>query len=216
MDNIGTLLLQSTAETLWMVAVAAPACVLAGLMLGMLLVATAPGGVRPSAAVHQVIAAITNLARSVPFLILIVVLLPVTRMLVGTSIGTAAAIVPLVLGGIPYAARLSEAALLEVDPELVLAVTTMGASPCALMLKVYLPEALPGLIRAFTVLTITIVNFSAMAGVVGGGGLGDLAIRFGYQRFRPEILAGTVLVLVVLVQSLQWSGNLVAQRLDRR
>ncbi len=216
MNDIGELLLQSTGETLWMVGIAAPMCALAGLVLGLLLVATAPRGVAPSPALHQLLAAITNLARSIPFLILIVLLLPVTRMLVGTSIGTAAAIVPMVLGGIPYAARLSEAALLEVDPELILAVTTMGATARELMLKVYLPEALPGLIRAFTVLTITIVNFSAMAGVVGGGGLGDLAIRFGYQRFRPDVLTGTVLVLVVMVQSLQWGGNLVARRLDRR
>lgn len=216
MNDIGAMLLDSTGETLWMVGVASLVCALAGLVLGLLLVATAPRGVAPSPVLHQALAAVTNLARSIPFLILIVLLLPVTRMLVGTSIGTAAAIVPLVLGGIPYAARLSEAALLEVDPELILAVTTMGATPCELMLKVYLPEALPGLIRALTVLTITIVNFSAMAGVVGGGGLGDLAIRFGYQRFRPDVLAGTVLVLVVLVQSLQWGGNLVARRLDRR
>jgi D-methionine transport system permease protein len=145
-----------------------------------------------------------------------VLLLPVTRLLVGTSIGTWAAIVPLVIGGIPYAARLSEAALLEVNPELAQAVRAMGATTTQLMTKVYLPEALPSLFRAFTVLTITMINFSAMAGAVGGGGLGDLAIRYGYQRFRLDVLLGTVLVLIVMVQSVQFAGNTLAQKLDRR
>jgi ABC-type methionine transport system permease subunit len=149
-------------------------------------------------------------------LILIVVLLPFTRFLVGTSIGTAAAIVPLVLGGTPYAARLVEAALLDVDPGLVQAVLTLGASPSQAIWKVYLPEAVPGLIRAFTVLAITMINFSAMAGAVGGGGLGDLAIRYGYQRFRFDVLLWCCVILIVLVQLIQFSGNHLARRLDRR
>ena len=216
MNDIGALLLKGSLETLAMVGVAAPASAIVGLAIGLLLAATAAEGVAPNRAVHQMLAGLTNLTRSIPFLILIVVLLPVTRLFVGTSIGTSAAIVPLVLGGIPYAARLAEAALLEVEPGLVEALITMGASPRQILLKLYLPEALPGLIRAFTVLAITMVNFSAMAGVVGGGGLGDLAIRYGYQRFRIDVLIATVLVLVAMVQTIQVAGNRVARHLDRR
>jgi D-methionine transport system permease protein len=214
--NLISLLQQGTLETLLMVGVAAPVCAFLGLMAGVLLTATHPLGVAPSRWVHAILSAITNVSRSVPFLILIVLLLPLTRLLVGTSIGTWAAIVPLVIGGVPYAARLSEAALLDVDPELMQAVKAMGATTAQIMCKVYLPEALPGLFRAFTVLTITMINFSAMAGAVGGGGLGDIAIRYGYQRFRPDVLAGTVLILVVLVQTIQLGGNTLARRLDRR
>jgi D-methionine transport system permease protein len=214
--NLTTLLVQGTLETLLMVGVAAVVCALSGLLVGVLLTASHPLGVAPSWWLHGVLSAITNVSRSVPFLILIVLLLPLTRLLVGTSIGTWAAIVPLVIGGIPYAARLSEAALLEVDPGLVQAIRAMGASTAQIMHKVYLPEALPGLFRAFTVLTITMINFSAMAGAVGGGGLGDIAIRYGYQRFRPDVLVGTVVILVVLVQTIQIGGNTFARRLDRR
>ena len=214
--NLAALLQQGTLETLLMVGIAAPACALLGLLIGVLLTASHPLGAAPSPWLHRTLSAITNVSRSVPFLVLIVLLLPFTRLLVGTSIGTWASIVPLVIGGIPYAARLAEAALLEVDPELVQAIRAMGASTTQLMRKVYLPEALPSLFRAFTVLTITMINFSAMAGAVGGGGLGDLAIRYGYQRFRIDVLIGTVLILIVLVQAIQFGGNTLARRLDRR
>jgi ABC-type methionine transport system permease subunit len=216
LNNLGSLLEQGTLETLLMVGVAAPACALSGLLLGLLLTSSHPLGVAPSRALHQVLSAATNISRSVPFLVLIVLLLPLTRILVGTSIGTWAAIVPLVIGGIPYAARLVEAALLEVDPGLVQAGVVMGASVRQVMLKVYLPEALPGLLRAFTVLAITMINFSAMAGAVGGGGLGDIAIRYGYQRFRLDVLLGTVLILIVIVQGIQLGGNLLSEHFDRR
>lgn len=210
------LLEQGTMETLLMVGIAAPACALAGVLLGLVLVATRPDGLAPNALIYRLLSAITNITRSVPFLILIVLLLPLTRLLVGTSIGTWAAIIPLVLGGVPYAARLAEAALMEVDPGLIQAVSAMGATVPELLRKVYVPEALPGLLRAFTVLAITMINFSAMAGAVGGGGLGDLAIRYGYQRFRLDVLFGTVLVLILLVQLIQYAGNLLARRLDHR
>ncbi len=215
-SNLADLLQQGTLETLLMVGIAAPACALLGLLIGVLLTASHPLGAAPSPWLHRTLSAITNVSRSVPFLVLIVLLLPFTRLLVGTSIGTWASIVPLVIGGVPYAARLAEAALLEVDPELVQAIRAMGASTTQLMRKVYLPEALPSLFRAFTVLTITMINFSAMAGAVGGGGLGDLAIRYGYQRFRIDVLIGTVLILIVLVQAIQFGGNTLARRLDRR
>jgi D-methionine transport system permease protein len=209
-------LLMATWQTLEMVAVAVLFCVFFGLSLGSWLAITSPQGIAPSRTIHQLLAAFANISRSIPFLILIVLLLPFTRFLVGTSIGTAAAIVPLVIGGTPYAARLVEAALLDVDPGLIQAVVTLGASPAQAIWKVYLPEAIPGLIRAFTVLAITMINFSAMAGAVGGGGLGDLAIRYGYQRFRLDVLALCCIVLIVLVQLIQFAGNHLARQLDRR
>jgi ABC-type methionine transport system permease subunit len=199
-----------------MVAVSVLCCVIFGLAVGSCLAVTSPQGIAPSPEIHQVLAAFANISRSIPFLVLIVLLLPFTRLLVGTSIGTAAAIIPLVVGGTPYAARLVEAALLDVDPGLIQAVVTLGASPSQAVWKVYFPEAVPGLIRAFTVLAITMINFSAMAGAVGGGGLGDLAIRYGYQRFRLDVLLACCVILIVLVQVIQFSGNTLARRLDRR
>jgi ABC-type methionine transport system permease subunit len=209
-------LLAATLETLIMVAVSVLFCVMFGLAPGSWLAVSSPQGIAPSRTVHQLLAAFANVSRSIPFLVLIVLLLPFTRFLVGTSIGTAAAIIPLVVGGTPYAARLVEAALLDVDPGLVQAVITLGASPAQAVFKVYLPEAIPGLVRAFTVLAITMINFSAMAGAVGGGGLGDLAIRYGYQRFRLDVLVLCCIVLIVLVQTIQLGGNALARRLDRR
>ena len=210
------LIAEATLQTLVMVTVAVLLCVVFGLALGSWLAVTSPQGIVPSTAIHQVLAAIANVSRSIPFLILIVLLLPLTRFLVGTSIGTAAAVVPLVIGGTPYAARLVEAALLDVNPGLIQAVVTLGASPQQAVFKVYMPEAVPGLIRAFTVLAITMINFSAMAGAVGGGGLGDLAIRYGYQRFRIDVLALCCVILIVLVQGVQFAGNRLARHYDRR
>jgi len=177
-NSIMPALLAATLETLAMVGVSVSVCVAFGLTLGAGLAISSPQGIAPSR-VHQLLAAFANVSRSIPFLVLMVLLVPFTRFLVGTSIGTAAAIIPLVVGWTPYAARLVEAALLDVDTGLIQAVVTLGASPAQAVWKVYLPEAIPGLIRAFTVLAITMINFSAMAGVVGGGGLDDLAIRYG-------------------------------------
>jgi D-methionine transport system permease protein len=216
MTSMMPALLAATLETLIMVGVSVSLCVVLGLTLGSWLAVSSPQGIAPSRSVHQLLAAFANISRSIPFLVLIVLLLPFTRLLVGTSIGTAAAIIPLVVGGTPYAARLVEAALLDVDPGLIQAVVTLGASPAQAVWKVYLPEAIPGLIRAFTVLAITMINFSAMAGAVGGGGLGDLAIRYGYQRFRPDVLILCCVILIVLVQTIQFGGNALARRLDRR
>jgi len=207
---------EATLQTLVMVSVAVLFCVVFGMLLGSWLAITSPKGIAPAPVIHQALAAFANISRSIPFLILIVLLLPFTRFLVGSSIGTAAAIVPLVIGGTPYAARLVEAALLDVDPGLIEAAVTMGASPAQAVWKVYFPEAIPGLIRAFTVLAITMINFSAMAGAVGGGGLGDLAIRYGYQRFRLDVLAICCVILIVLVQLIQTTGNHLARHLDRR
>lgn len=214
--ELGPVFLEATLQTLIMVAAAVICSALFGLLLGAWLAVTSPLGIAPARGAHEALAAFVNISRSIPFLILIVLLLPFTRLLVGTSIGTAAAIVPLIIGGTPYAARLVEAALLDVDPGLIQAMITMGASPIKAVWKAYLPEAIPGLIRAFTVLAITMINFSAMAGAVGGGGLGDLAIRYGYQRFRIDVLLLCCIVLIVLVQLIQHTGNYLARKLDRR
>jgi D-methionine transport system permease protein len=216
LQDLGPVFLEATLQTLAMVSVAVFFCTVFGLLLGSWLAVTSPQGIAPARGVHQTLAAFVNVSRSIPFLILIVLLLPLTRLLVGTSIGTAAAIVPLVIGGTPYAARLVEAALLDVDPGLIQAMITLGASPIQAVLKAYLPEAIPGLIRAFTVLAVTTINFSAMAGAVGGGGLGDLAIRYGYQRFRLDVLVLCCIVLILLVQLIQFTGNYLARRFDHR
>ena len=216
MTSIAAPLLSATLQTLIMVCVSVSLCAIFGLTFGAWLAISSPQGIAPSRTVHQLLAAFANISRSIPFLVLIVVLLPFTRFLIGTSIGTGAAIIPLVVGGTPYAARLVEAALLDVDPGLIQAVFTLGATPAQAVWKVYFPEAVPGLVRAFTVLAITMINFSAMAGAVGGGGLGDLAIRYGYQRFRPDVLSLCCIILIVLVQSIQFGGNALARRLDRR
>lgn len=216
MTELWTLLLTSTLETLYMVGVSAVFAAAGGLALGILLVVTAPGGVLAAPAIHKTLAALANVGRSIPFIIIVVAIVPFTRLVVGTSIGTDAAIVPLVVGAIPYVARLVESALIEVDPGIVDAVIAMGATPWQVIRKAYLPEAIPALFRAMTIMSITLVSYSAMAGAVGGGGLGDLAIRYGYQRFRPDVMASTVIVLVIFVQAVQFLGDSLAKRFDRR
>ena len=207
---------RATLETLLMVAVSTVLAGAAGLALGVLVVATERGGVLAAPRAHRVLGGAINVGRSVPFIILMVAIIPFTRLVVGSSIGTRAAIVPLVVGAIPYVARLAEAALREVDRGVVEAVVTMGATPWQVVRRAYLPETVPALVRAATLTAITLVGYSAMAGAVGGGGLGDVAIRYGYQRFRPDVMALTVVVLVAMVQSIQLAGESLARRLDRR
>ncbi|MCX6593236.1 MAG: ABC transporter permease [Acidobacteria bacterium] len=216
MSELLRLLLPATLETLAMVSASGLLAGTGGLLLGILLTVTAPGRLYPAPLLHRLLSAVINFGRSVPFIILIVAVVPFTRLIAGTSIGTAAAIVPLVLGALPYVARLVEAALLEVDHGVVEAVVVMGARPWQVVVHAYLAESLPALTRVVTVLLVTLVSYSAMAGTVGGGGLGDLAIRYGYQRFRPDVMAATVVVLVTLVQSLQTAGDRLARRLDHR
>lgn len=216
MNELAGLLWQSTLETLYMVGLAAVLSAFGGFALGLLLVITAPGGILAVPWLNRTLEVLTNIARSIPFIILLVAIVPLTRFIVGTSIGTEAAIVPLVVGAIPYVARLIETALREVDPGTIEAVTTLGATPWQTVRKAYVPEALPALIRAITIMSLTLVSYSAMAGAIGGGGLGDLAIRYGYQRFRPDVTFSTVVVLVVIVQSLQYAGNLLARKFDHR
>ncbi len=207
---------RATGETLLMVAVSTALAGAAGLALGVLVVATERGGILPAPRLHRLLGAVINVGRSIPFIILMVAIIPFTRLVAGSSIGTRAAIVPLVVGAIPYVARLAEAALREVDRGVIEAVVTMGASPWQVVRRAYLPEAVPALVRAVTLTAITLVGYSAMAGAVGGGGLGDVAIRYGYQRFRPDVMVLTVVVLVAMVQAIQWAGESLARRLDRR
>lgn len=216
MHELIGLLWQATLETVYMVAVATVVSAVGGLAGGMLLVATANGSVLRSPSMHRILAAIVNIGRSIPFIILMVAVVPFTRLVVGTSIGTDAAIVPLILAAIPYTARLVESALLEVDGGVIEAVLTMGATPWQVVTRAYLPEAVPALIRAFTIMVITLISYSAMAGAIGGGGLGDLAIRYGYQRFRPDVTVSTVVVLVLMVQAVQFTGDRLSRFFDRR
>jgi ABC-type methionine transport system permease subunit len=215
-STLAALLWQGTLETLYMVGVAAIFSALGGLVGGVLLVATAPGNIAPAPIFHRTLAFIVNIGRSIPFIILMVAVVPLTRLIVGTSIGTDAAIVPLILAAIPYVARLVESALLEVDRGVIEAVISMGATPWQVVIKAYLPEAVPALVRALTIMTITLISYSAMAGAIGGGGLGDLAIRYGYQRFRPDVTLSVVVVLVVMVQVLQFAGDRLSRYFDRR
>jgi D-methionine transport system permease protein len=216
MKELTSLLWQATLETLYMVCVAAFFSSIGGLIGGVLLVATAKGNVAEAPVLHRVLAATVNIGRSIPFIILMVAVVPLTRLIVGTSIGTDAAIVPLILAAIPYVARLVESALLEVDHGVIEAVISMGATPRQVIMKAYLPEAVPALLRALTIMSITLISYSAMAGAIGGGGLGDLAIRYGYQRFRPDVTISTVIVLVLMVQAVQFTGDRLSRYFDRR
>jgi D-methionine transport system permease protein len=210
------LLLDALLETLLMVGVSGAVATVIGLPLGVVLLLTSKGHIAENRAVNATLGAVVNAARSTPFIILMVAIIPLTRLLVGTSIGTPAAIVPLTLAAIPFVARLFEAALREVDPGVIQAVQAMGATRLQIVLKVLLPEAAPGLIAAVTVMLVSLTGYSAMAGAVGGGGLGDLGIRYGYQRFQPEVMAAVVVILIALVQATQSIGDRLVRRFSRK
>ena len=205
-----------TQDTLYMVWWATFFSVLLGLPLGVLLVATDRGGLTPAPAVRAVLSAIVNIGRSLPFIVLMVAVLTLTRLLVGTTLGPTAAIVPLSIGAIPFFARLVAPSLRAVDREVIEAAHAMGTRKFTVVGKVMLPEALPGLIAGLVMTVVTLISYSAMAGAIGGGGLGDLAIREGYQRFNDHYLWATVILLVVIVQVIQSLGDLLVRRLSRR
>lgn len=210
------LLLQALWETAVMVAASAAVAVLLGLPLAVLLLVTSPGHIAANAAVNRPLGLVVNAVRSVPFIILMVAIVPFTRLVAGTSIGTAAAVVPLSLAATAFIARLFETALREVDRGLIEAAQAMGMTRWQIVRKVLVPEALHGLVAAVTVTLVSLVGYSAMAGAVGGGGLGDLGIRFGYQRFMPEVMATVVLLLILVVQGLQSLGDVLVRRLSRK
>ena len=206
----------STLETLYMVAVAALVGTLAGLPLGIFLATSGKGELFEAVTVNRVLGIVVNATRSTPFIILVVAIIPLTRLIAGTSIGTTAAIVPLSIAAAPFIARIVEAAVREVDQGLVEASLAMGASPLQIVRKVLIPEALPGLVLGVTLAIVSLLSNSAMVGAVGGGGLGDLGIRYGYQRFMPEVMLIVVIVLIVLVQTVQSLGETLARRVNRR
>ena len=210
------LLLASLQQTVTMVAASALLSTLIGLPLGILLVITSPGQFLERPVFNKVLGTVVNLIRSTPFIILMVAIIPFTRLVAGTTVGTAAAIVPLTVAITPLYARLAEAAMREVDQSLIEAAESMGASPLQIIFKVLLPEALPGIVAGQTVTLVSLIGYSAMAGTVGGGGLGDLGIRFGYQRFMPEVMIAVVVVLVAIVQSVQMSGDFAARLVNHR
>ncbi|BCB89575.1 methionine ABC transporter permease [Phytohabitans suffuscus] len=215
-SDIAPLLWQATKESAYMVGVATVLTAAGGLLIGVLLVLTDRGGLLAARPVNAVLGLIVNIGRSLPFIILLVAIIPFTRAVVGTTIGTTAAIVPLTVGAIPFYARIVETSIREVDRDVIAAARAMGASRPQIVRKVLLREARPGLVAGLTITVIALVSYSAMAGVVGGGGLGDLAIRYGYQRFENEVMVATVLLLVVFVQLTQMLGDFVARRLSHQ
>lgn len=216
LTTLAPILLQATWETLYMVGVSLFLATALGLPLGVLLATSGRGELLEAPLFQKIIGPIVNATRSVPFIILAVAIIPFTRLIVGTSIGTSAAIVPLTVAAIPFIARIIEGAIREVDSGLTEAAQAMGARPLQVVTKVLLPEALPGIIHGLTLTAVTLIGYSAMVGAVGAGGLGDLGIRYGYQRFRPDVMALVVITLIVVVQAVQMFGDRLARKADKR
>lgn len=214
--EIFSLLFESLGETLYMVAVSMICASILGIPLGILLVVTEKGEILACPAINKPLAFIINMIRSIPFIILMVAIIPFTRFLVHTSIGTTAAIVPLTIAAIPYIARMVETSIREIPSGLIEAADSMGATPMQIIRKVLLPEALPSILESLTVVIVSLVGASAMAGTIGGGGLGDLAIRYGYQRFQADVMIATIIVLVIVVQLIQFIGNYLSRKADKR
>ncbi|MEE3712249.1 methionine ABC transporter permease [Campylobacter sp. CLAX-7218-21] len=204
---ISKLLFEATIDTLYMAFVSTLLAFIIGLGLAIILVITSKNGLKPNRAIYNTLDIAVNTLRSFPFIILIIVLFPLTKFIVGTSIGTTAAIVPLTIGSAPFIARLIENAMNEVDSSIIEAALSYGATKTQIIFNVIFIEALPSIINAITLTLIVVIGFTAMAGAVGGGGLGDVAMRYGFQRFRPDIMAYTVIILIVMVQIIQSSGN---------
>lgn len=215
-DEMFSMFAQSFWETLIMVGISGAVGALVGLPLGVLLFLTDRGGVLQNVAANRAMGLTVNAVRSTPFIILLVAVIPFTRVIVGTSIGTAAAVVPLTIACAPFFARLVETALREVDRGLIETAEALGASTRQIVFKVLLPEALPGIVAGLTITFVSLVGYSAMAGAIGGGGLGDLGIRYGYQRFLPEVMVAVVAILIVFVQLVQSFGDWVVRRLSHR
>lgn len=210
------LIVEATGDTLLMVAIAAGLGTALGLPVGVFLATSKKGELFAAPAVNAVLGALVNATRSTPFIILVVAIIPFTRLIAGTSIGTFAATVPLTVAAAPFIARLIEGAIREVDQGLVEAARSMGATPLQIVRKVLVPEALPAIVLGLTLALVSLLGFSAMVGAVGGGGLGDLGIRYGYQRFMPDVMAIVVAVLIVLVQTVQSVGDRLSRRLNKR
>lgn len=215
-DEFIVLMWDATLETGYMVGLAALFTVLIGLPLGVILFITRPAGVAPLPWLNRALGTVINIGRSLPFVVLLIALIPFTRLIVGTTLGSTAAIVPITIGAFPFFARVVENALDEVERGRIEAIQSMGGSVWHVIGKVLLPEALPTILAGVTLMVVLLIGFSSMAGVIGGGGLGDLAIRYGYQRFNDQVMAGTVVVLVILVQGVQSIGDRVVRALAHR
>ena len=210
------MLIEGTYETLLMTFASTIFAYVIGLPLGVTMVITDVHGISPNKTVNTVLGTIINIGRSIPFVILIVAVIPLTRFIVGKAIGPVAAIVPLTIAAAPFVARMVETALQEVDPGVVEAAKTMGATNWQIASKVLLPEAVPSLIRGFSITTITLIGYSAMAGAFGAGGLGDIAIRYGHHRYQADVMWVTVVLIVVIVQAIQMCFELAAKKIDKR
>ena len=215
-DHMWRILSQGTIDTLYMVGWASLFAIIFGLILGIILYITKPGGIFPLKIFNWILGIIINIGRSIPFVIMIMVLFPLARIIIGTSIGRTAAVVPLTIAAVPFMSRVIEAALNELGHGIIEAATSAGANIWQIIFKVILPEAAPGLVSGFTLLIINLVTFSAMAGMVGGGGLGQVANSYGYQRHRTDILVYTLILLVIIVQIIQAVGQYISKRLDKR
>jgi D-methionine transport system permease protein len=215
-SEVWPLLWPATKETLTMTAVATAFTAVLGTLAGVLLLLTERGGLLPVPPLNKVLGFVVNVGRSLPFLILMVAIIPFTKLITGTSLGNTAAIVPLTVGAIPFYARMVEIALREVDPGVIHAAHAMGATRREIVGKVLLREARPGLVSGLTVTVIAVIGYTAMAGTVGGGGLGYLAISYGYERFETKVMIATVVLLVAIVLAVQLAGDLLARRLTRK
>ncbi|HPO02456.1 ABC transporter permease [Treponema zuelzerae] len=206
----------ATVQTLAMVGLSTFFSLLLGFPLGILLCITDPAGIAPRPLLNQILSRVVNVLRSFPFIILMILLFPLSRVLIGTSIGTTATIVPLSIAAAPFVARIIESAIKEVDPGVVQAARAMGSTNAQIVFKVLIPEALPSLASGVTLTVINLIGYSAMAGAIGGGGLGDLAIRYGYQRFRGDIMIASVVIILILVELIQLAGNKIRDILIAR
>ncbi|ULR33324.1 ABC transporter permease [Dickeya fangzhongdai] len=215
-EDFFPIMLNATLETLYMVGLAALFTVLVGLPTGVLLFISRQSGIMPLPRVNAVLGGVINVGRSLPFVVLLIAMIPFTRWVVGTTLGSTAAVVPITVGAFPFFARIVENALAEVDRGRIEAIVSMGGTVWHVITKALLPEALPSILAGITLTVVMLIGFSSMAGVIGGGGLGDLAIRYGYQRFNQQVMAGTVIVLVLLVQLVQSLGDRLVRSLAYR
>ena len=215
-EQVIKLLITGTLDTLQMTVISTIMAMIIGIPLGVVLVVTSKGHILENAALNKILGAIVNATRSIPFIILMVAIIPFTRMVVGTSIGTTAACVPLTLAAIPFLARLVETSIKDIQFGVIEAAQSMGASPFQIIRKVLLPEALPTIIDNVTVLIVNLIGYSAMAGAIGGGVLGDIAIRYGYQRFQGDIMLATIIILIIMVQVIQMIGDGLSKAMNKK
>ena len=215
-EQIIKLMIQGLGETLQMTIISTVIAMLIGIPLGVILVITSKNHICENIGINKILGIIINATRSIPFIILMVAIIPFTRLVAGTSIGTTAACVPLTLAAIPFLARLAETSIKDIQFGVIEAAQSMGASPLQIVWKVLLPEALPTIIDNITVLIVNLISYSAMAGAIGGGGLGDIAIRYGYQRFQGDVMLATIIILVILVQVIQMIGDGLSKKMNKK